>query len=77
MAYDALMAAAKSLPEDKIYDVIAFIDFLKARMQPAASYSEQAGGVRRHKKRKLGQMKGKIRMADDFDEIPADFKEYV
>ncbi len=77
MAYEQLMDAVQGLPEDKIYDVIAFIDFLKARLQGVANTEESNTTPRTHKERILGQMKGKIRMAEDFDAIPDDFKEYM
>lgn len=77
MAYDALLEATKGLPEDRVYDVIAFIDFLKARMGISTNESVASTENRRHKERTLGQMRGQIRVADDFDEIPIDFAGYL
>lgn len=69
MAYDTLIKEAGGLSEDKMLEVIDFILFLKAK-----SSNEGKTG----KKRVLGVFKDEsFFMADDFDETPSCFKEYV
>ncbi|MBR5969975.1 MAG: DUF2281 domain-containing protein [Lachnospiraceae bacterium] len=77
MAYETLLAAAKDLPEDSIYEVISYIGYLKFKDQNSVPSGNQAKKPeRRHKKRTLGRMKEIIKMADDFDAIPVGFEEY-
>lgn len=68
MAYDTLIKEAEDLSEDKMQEVIDFILFLKAKS------SDKKG----KKKRELGVFKKEdFYMAEDFDETPECFKEYV
>ena len=73
MAYDVLIDAVQGLSEESVMDVIKYIDFVK--------YKSNVTGVSEKdnikKKRTIGTMKGKIHMAEDFDDIPEGFKEYM
>lgn len=69
MAYDILIKEAEALQEDQMQEVIDFILFLKAKSSNTA---------KKNKKRTLGTFSGEdFFMADDFDETPECFKEYV
>ena len=69
MAYDTLIKEAEGLSEDKMQEVIDFILFLKAR---------PSDNTKGKKKRELGVFKKEgFYMAEDFDETPECFKEYV
>jgi hypothetical protein len=68
MAYDTLIKEAEDLSEDNMQEVIDFILFLKAK----------STDKKVKKKRKLGVFKKEgFYMAEDFDETPECFKEYV
>ena len=63
----------KQLPPDKQQEVDNFVDFLinKYKFNP----NEESVGEQR--KKNAGWAKGKIWMADDFNETPEDFKDYI
>lgn len=76
MVYDTLMREIKDSPDYIIEQALSYVRFLKANdshnvVAPTATSS------RKHPKRVFGTMKGKIKMADGFDEIPDCFKEYM
>ncbi len=65
MAYSELIEAAKDLSENDIAEVVDFVNFLKLK-------SNRSNRV------VLDSLKGKLKyMADDFDETPDCFKEYM
>lgn len=65
MAYSELIEAAKDLSENDISEVVDFVNFLKLK-------SNRSNRV------VLDSLKGKLKyMADDFDETPDCFKEYM
>ncbi|MGB0430850.1 MAG: DUF2281 domain-containing protein [Bacteroidia bacterium] len=66
MNNEAILEKINSLPLDLQKEVEDFIDFLKTRVDQ-----------KRPEKRKLGLLKGKIRMSDDFDEPLEEFKDYM
>ena len=63
----------KALPLDKQQEVDDFVDFLIHKYQ--LNNIEESVAERRRKN--LGWAKGKIWMADDFNETPEDFKDYM
>lgn len=67
MAYKDLNAAINSLPQELKNQVAEFVAQLSKK---------QAKKVPK-KKRKLGTLKGKIKMAKDFDAPLEDFAEYM
>lgn len=77
MAYELLEKELKDLPESNIADVIEYIQFLKFKLQKNENTTSSAIAERKHPERKLGILQGKFVMADDFDETPDCFKEYL
>ena len=64
--------AVQVLPESKLPSLIQFARFLKDDTSEAIIEESGVAPVR-----KFGRLKGKIHMAEDFNETPAEFKEYV
>lgn len=77
MAYELLEKELKDLPESNIADVIEYIQFLKFKLLRDQNNTDSAIVERKHPERKLGILQGKFVMADDFDETPDCFKEYM
>lgn len=78
MAYDTLIKEAKDLPEDMIDQVIEFMRFLKyaSKKEQIASTGNDATNQSFH--RSYNPLAGEfISIADDFDETPECFKEYL
>ncbi len=66
MAYAELIEAAKGLSENDIAEVVDFVNFLKQKNN------------NNNNRVVLDSLKGKLKyMADDFDETPDCFKEYM
>lgn len=65
------MEAMAFLPENKKLQVLNFAKSLN----PAQSASERISASK--SRRKSGILKGQVKMADDFDETPECFKEYM
>lgn len=76
MAYDTLVREAKDLPEDLIEQVIEFMRFLKyASKQQQTSHSANSG-ITFH--RSINPLADEfVMIAEDFDETPECFKEYI
>ncbi|MCR5788823.1 MAG: DUF2281 domain-containing protein [Lachnospiraceae bacterium] len=71
MAYEKILEEIKDLSEQKQNEVLDFILFLKTK-DHSSQKSENTT------KRELGALEGRlIYIADDFDETPECFKEYV
>ena len=77
MAYELLEKELKDLPESNIVDVIEYIRFLKFKLLRDEHNTGSTITERKHPERKLGILQGKFVMADDFDETPDCFKEYM
>lgn len=76
MAYDILLKEAKDLPEDMIEQAIAFIRFLKyASMQKQMEHTANDTVMFQRSVNPLASEF--VSIADDFDETPECFKEYV
>ena len=70
-----VMEKVKQLPPDKQKEVEDFVDYLVSRYKTrAGEYVESLAEMRL---RNMGWMHGQIWMADDFNETPEDFKEYM
>ncbi len=66
MAYAELIEAAKDLSEKDIAEVVDFVNFLKQKNNKSSNSVV------------LDSLKGKLKyMAEDFDETPDCFKEYM
>ena len=75
MAYETLIKEAKELPEEKITEVLDFILFLKNQSANTAVQGyEKKQDIRRRPNIFAGKLK---HIADDFDETPECFKEYM
>lgn len=59
------------VPEDKRPDLIRYAQFLN---EPS---SRRVTVTRKKNIRKCGRLKGKIWMADDFNDTPDEFREYL
>ena len=70
MSYEVLEQQIRTIPEEYFQDVVNFLELLKFKIL-----------VQQQKKkrplRKLGGYEGQIKIADDFDEIPEGFEEYL
>ena len=66
------------LPPDKQQEVNDFIAFLLQKYQsPAAPINASDEILLKNRMQIAGRMKGKIWMADDFNDTPDDFKDYI
>ncbi|MEW6496357.1 MAG: DUF2281 domain-containing protein [Cyanobacteriota bacterium] len=72
MLQTTLLETLNKLPESLQQEVLHYAEFL-AEKYAKQSQEEQP----QKKKRKAGLLKGKIWMADDFDEPLEDFKDYM
>ena len=70
MSYEFLEKQIRTIPEEYISEIAGFIDLLKYKIMV-----QNKGTVR--PLRKLGGYEGQIKIADDFDEIPEGFEEYI
>lgn len=70
-----VLEKVKQLPPDKQQQVEEFIDFLLSKHQPANTKTKEE--IAEMRMRNAGWAKGKIWMADDFNETPEDFKDYL
>ena len=71
MPMDVIEQKAKKIPAKYMDQLLEYMDFLMFKS------THDAGGDDLPEKRTLGQFKGRIKMADDFDETPDCFKEYM
>lgn len=69
--------AIERLPEEKISQVIQFAEFLSVDKNPQEEVSPRNVVNEEGYIRKPGILKRKMVMADDFDETPECFKEYM
>ena len=76
MAYDTLVREAKDLSEDMIEQAIEFIRFLKYTSKKEQTKHFASNGIALH--RSVNPLAGElIAIAEDFDETPECFKEYI
>ena len=62
--------AIHSLPAESLRSLVDYANFLLTK-------TDTSGERRRPYRSIIGRSKGKVRLADDFNEIPDGFKEYV
>lgn len=75
MEYDTLIKEAKDLPEDMIEQIIDFMRFLKSSKKDQTKRSI-SNSMTFH--RTVNPLAGElIAIAEDFDETPECFKEYI
>ena len=76
MAYDTLVKEAKDLPEDMIEQVIEFMRFLKHSSKKEQTKHSVINSMTFH--RSVNPLADEfIAIAEDFDETPECFKEYI
>ncbi len=76
MAYDTLVKEAKDLPEDMIEQVIEFMRFLKYASKKEQAKHSMRNDITFH--RSVNPLADEfISIAEDFDETPECFKEYI
>ena len=73
MNYEVL-EKVKLLPADQQEEVERFVDRLLSKCNIANNNMQSIAEKRRNN---VGRLKGQIWMADDFNETPDDFKEYM
>lgn len=73
MAIDTLTKEAEGLPEEGLQKVIEYIQFLKYNMKSSERSSVGTKAI----KRTPGGLTGTFVMAEDFDDTPDCFKEYM
>ncbi len=65
----------KLLPADKQKEIEDFVDYLLQKYaKPEEKVSKE---IQEKRLRNFGNMKGQIWMAEDFNDTPEDFKEYM
>ena len=71
--------AIQGMSDEMIQNVLLYIRFLKFSTQSSenTSAADQIPFLRKHKTRTFNLMQGRIEMADDFDEIPEGFEDYI
>ena len=74
MAFDTLVKEAESMTEDQVMQLLTFARFLKSEAQSRKKTTETSSQKHR---RTPGGMPGRLWMADDFDETPDCFAEYM
>ena len=70
MSYDALVQDISTLPKEYFPEVAHFLELLKFKVM--VQTHQQPPSLRQ-----LGGFEGQIKIADDFDDTPADFEDYL
>lgn len=70
MSYEMLEQQIREIPEEYFPEIENFLKLLKNKIIIQNKNAE-------HFKRKLGGYEGMIKIADDFDDIPEGFEEYL
>ena len=70
MSYEVLEQQVRTIPEEYFPEIMNFLDLLKYKILVQQQQKAKP-------RRKLGGYEGQIKIADDFDEIPEGFEEYV
>ena len=65
------------LPEDKLPIIIEFANFLNSSSNNFPVENGSTNNLGEKRKKIYGTLKGKIQIADDFDETPDCFAEYL
>ncbi len=67
-----VLEKVKQLPADKQKEVEDFIDYLLYKYR-----GDGMENIVEKRRRNLGRLKGEIWMAEDFNDTPEDFKDYM
>jgi len=65
----------KKLPPDKQQEVADFVDYLIDKYATKDDVDMEA--IAEQRRKNAGRLRGQIWMADDFNETPDDFKDYM
>ena len=77
MPYSALEKKLRLVPESEFDLVSRFLDFILSGNSKAPTAKKASAKSPKKLYRQPGILKGKIWMAEDFDETPECFKEYM
>ena len=77
MPYSVLEKKLRMVPESEFDFVSRFLDLVLSRNSNSVSAKAKAKKAEKKLYRQPGALKGKIWIADDFDETPDCFKEYM
>ena len=65
----------QQLPPEKQQEVADFVEYLLQKYKSADSMTKEE--LAAHRMNNFGRLKGQIWMAEDFNETPEDFKDYM
>jgi hypothetical protein len=68
-----VLEKVKQLPADKQKEVEDFVDYLLHKYVEVTSTED----IAEKRRKNMGWAKGKIWMAEDFNDTPEDFKDYI
>lgn len=71
------LQAIQVIPDDKLPFLIQFARFLSSSDVPEIIQEDSAKTTAEKRSNMAGILKGKIKMADDFNDTPDCFKEYM
>ncbi len=69
-----ILEKIKSLPPDKQKEVEGFVDSL---LEKSIVETHDTISLAEERRKNFGRLKGKIWIADDFDQTPEEFNEYL
>lgn len=70
---EQLLEEIQKLPYEQQKEVEDFVEYLKLKYVT----QQKTEDIAEHRRKNLGWAKGQIWMADDFNETPEDFKDYM
>ena len=70
MSYEVLEKQIRTIPEEYFPEIAGFLDLLKYKIIVRQNRTGRP-------LRKLGGYEGQIKLAEDFDEIPEGFEDYI
>ena len=70
---EQLLEEIQKLPYEQQKEVEDFVGYLKSKYIT----QQKTENIAEHRRKNLGWAKGQIWMADDFNETPEDFKDYM
>ena len=71
------LQAVQLLPEEKLPVLIEFARFLNQTNSVNQMIQEQSSAALEKRRKLAGILRGQVKMADDFNETPEEFKEYL
>ena len=79
MPYEVLENKIKKLPSQAINEVAHYLDYILMvySLQGEVPFHNEIANTEQHVLRQPGLLRGKIKIADDFDDTPDCFEEYM